>query len=265
MKNISISAAALGVPKPAPSSVWTFLCRELTLATARGKFLSYSGTAMGVVSMPYPIAANGQPVPPASLWRHSQTHSFEMPRCFHDAEVHIQTFSDSSSPLDGHTVAACSAAHRQQCPFFFSITAVLESPSFGRILKYQPSPRIPSFSSHRTRHRSPSPIIILDEPTANLNTNALEGEQGLGTVTNPIFVRDESPEPLPHPLIVRPVLAQHGAHYIEQRAGGGMRSIWELSEGGVPCATFVSMFVQCPGCSNIVIGEYYEDHVCELD
>ncbi|KAJ8515559.1 hypothetical protein ONZ45_g7028 [Pleurotus djamor] len=178
MENLSKIAAVPGVPKPAPSSVWTFLSRELTLATARGKFLSYSGASMRVVSMPY-LYHRGLRIPIVS------THS----------EV----------------------------------------------------PTIP---------KDPSPIVILDEPT--------EGEQGLGTATNPIFIRDESPEGLPHPLIVRPVLARYGDHHIEERAGGGMRSIWELSEGGVPCERFVSMFVQCPGCSHIVIGEYYEDHVCEL-
>ncbi|KAJ8509215.1 hypothetical protein ONZ45_g8578 [Pleurotus djamor] len=283
MQRSSVPFSVQDVSKPATSSAWPALVKELPRAP--GEFLTYSPIVSKVIPIPYPITVNGEPIPPDGLWRYSQSHSFELPRCFHDSEAHIHTYTDSCSPLDGHTVASCGERRGQQCPFFFSITAVVKSPFFPRIHKCRPTPRsthpgFPHLSGRADRGReniavthpempqreggsgSPDDPIEVPDETSDI----LCHERGAaGTEADPIVVAESTPDLAQHTIPVRPTLAHFGKHGRDTHAGGALRSIWDLRGGGLSYAEFTKMFVQCRACKNVVMGDYLDRHICDLD
>ncbi|KAJ8503609.1 hypothetical protein ONZ45_g10700 [Pleurotus djamor] len=208
----------VGISKPAPPSAWDSL--QLSVTSTPSQLLTYSAADNKVISMPYPLSGNGTPVDPGNLVVHTLNRCFKPPRCYHDSEVCIKVDSVPSSPHNGHIVASCNAL-RQRCPFLLDITAIVESPSFTTIAKrvYPERVLLPvveaSRAAHMPRRGGLKPIHVIGDNTTQ--------------------------EPLPQPLPVSPELVCYGQHYRQMRPSGGLRSIWQLSDGGVPYADFMTI------------------------
>ncbi|KAG9221547.1 hypothetical protein CCMSSC00406_0009370 [Pleurotus cornucopiae] len=267
-------------PIPQAPDDWARL--KLQTHGMKGKNLAtYNMRADEVVVLPYPLNAFGELIPPSLLWSHAQTHAFPMPTCFHGVVARMFKVTNSEKWCNGHTVYACGLNSKKlHCSMFVSVDLVYASEQLPTSQVY---PRIPFTSTllptatRRSRFPDPLPVAprasVSDASRTRMKKRAerremekpyMRAPEGSGrTILDPIqFDSHPSPSPPSSSRRFIPQTVSLGQHSATPR--GVMRFIWDLSEDGIPLELFNTMFVQCPGCKKVLVGEAYDFHMCDI-
>ncbi|KAJ7829060.1 hypothetical protein B0H13DRAFT_1916693 [Mycena leptocephala] len=87
-------------------------------------------------TVPYPLNDENEPILPQFLERHSISHEFQLPKCFHGMDATLST-NDSASGNDSIAMTCASIPFEDKCPFYVNLSKLLVSREFMDFKHYK--------------------------------------------------------------------------------------------------------------------------------